>query len=32
MSDPQKRPLLSTKYVVFLGIFIASILYVVLSR
>ncbi len=32
MSDPQKRPLFSTKYVVFFGILVASILYVLLTR
>ena len=32
MSDPQKRPLLSTHYVVFFGTLAASILYVVLTR
>lgn len=29
MSDSQKRPLLSSKYLVFLGILVLSILYVV---
>ncbi|TDQ38177.1 hypothetical protein DFQ45_10588 [Thiopseudomonas denitrificans] len=32
MNDPQKRPLLSSKYIIFLGILAASILYVVLTR
>lgn len=32
MSDPQKRPLISAKYLVFLGILALSILYVVLFK
>lgn len=32
MNDPQKRPLLSAKYIVFFGILLASIIYVVLAK
>jgi len=32
MSDSPKRPLISGKYIVFLGILLASILYVVLTK
>lgn len=32
MNDPQKRPLLSGKYIVFFGILLASIIYVVLAK
>lgn len=32
MNDPQKRPLLSGKYIVLFGILLASIIYVVLTK
>lgn len=32
MNDPQKRPLLSGKYIVFFGILLASIIYVMLAK